>query len=189
MIKFRLFSLIMALFLLGCNKQSTKEINTSQNEDSQTYNFDESVEIFNKIPLKQFPIIDSTNFNNFDFEIKSEDNILLKKIANQLNVHFAENYKFSYRLLFSDEFYSVVINYEVGEHELFTALLNLNSSFEIIDRVDIAYDEIAESYFQTKSKIEKHKIEIEQTSWMDEEQIIEISNYAISPEGKFIKGE
>lgn len=186
MIKFRLFSFILALLLLGCSKQSTKKVNIIQNEDSQTYNFDESVEIFNKIPLKQFPIIDSTNFNNFDFEIKSEDNFLLDEIANQLNIHFAQNYRFRYRLLLSDKFYSAVITYEVGDHELFSTLLNLNKSFKIIDKVDIAYDEIAESYFKTMSKIKKDKIEVEQINRMDEKPVIEISSYTISSEGKFI---
>ena len=61
----------------------------------------------------------------------------------------------SYKLEFSDTFYTIIINVFKGEHELETILINYSLDEKMIDYKIIAYDEIAESQSRKFSKIDK----------------------------------
>ena len=70
---------------------------------------------------------------------------------------------------------------------MFTSIITVNNQNEIIDILEIAYDEIAESAFQKTSKIDKEKIIITEWNWMSGEPVTEIETYILQDSGKFKK--
>lgn len=172
----------------SCDNKMEKKSN--EKEDTITNNNKENpklkVNLFENIPTKNFPIIDSTNFDNFEsFGIPA--NGILKQIKLETNKENKKNYRINYKIPFSENFTSITFTYQSGDHELFTSIITVNKENKIIDMLEIAYDEIAESAFQKTSKIDKEKITITQWNWMSGEPVTEIETYILQSNGKFRK--
>lgn len=86
---------------------------------------------------------------------------------------------------FSENFSAIVITYRDGEHELFSTLVTLDKNGNIIDQLDIAYDEIAESAFSKIGTLEKDWISIQSWNYMNEVPTHEESIFTVSETGKF----
>lgn len=139
------------------------------------------------VPVRHFPIMDSTRFEDLE-KMSVGDNGFLKQIKFAPRRKDATNIKLRYIVPFSKNFTSVVVTYQGGEHELFTTLVTVNKENKIIDKLEIAYDEIAESAFGKTSKIEKDKIAVTSSDWiMSEEPVFETETYIVESNGKFKK--
>lgn len=183
--------LFITLILSNCTKTngvSTKD-NTPVLETSLTLNDklmeDENFQSFPQIPTQNLPFIDSTNFDNYQDEDGIKNDLFIQEIGFHKITPGAENIRLRYRLRFSDQFYSAVITYRRGEHELFTVLVNINENKKMIDHDEIAYDEIAESAFKKISTINRNKITVEDWNYMSEVPIKKTTFSQISKEGKF----
>lgn len=152
-------------------KKNEKEISASKN-------------LFENIPSKTFPIIDSTNFDNFK-KNRTPDDVILKQLKLKTKKEDLKNFRINYKIPFSENFTSITITYQSGDHELFTSLITVNNKSEIIDMLEIAYDEIAESAFQKTSQINKDKIIVTNWNWMSGEPITENDTYILQNNGKF----
>ena len=64
-----------------------------------------------------------------------------------------------------------------------STLINYSLNGELIDYKTISYDEIAEGWSRTESKIEKDKLTITDILWVDEKQE-EITYFKIASNGK-----
>lgn len=183
--------LLVVFIMVSCTKDNHtfKEDNKIVHETSLTLNEelieDESFQSFPKIPTKSFPIVDSTNFDNYKDQDGIKDDLFIQQIEFQKNNPDAENIRLRYRINSSDHYYSAVISYRKGEHELFTTLVNIKENKKIIDQLDIAYDEIAESAFRKTSSMNQNKITIEDWNYFSEEPIKEIANYLVKEDGTF----
>ena len=69
----------------------------------------------------------------------------------------------------SKKYKTVIVTKYLGDHEMFTYLINYNNKYEILGFTQIAYDEIAESWGRMTSKISQKYI------------IVTDLNYAIEP--------
>ncbi|MFU1859415.1 hypothetical protein ACK8HY_20620 [Sphingobacterium sp. NGMCC 1.201703] len=142
--------------------------------------------LLSKLPVRDFPIIDSTRFESFE-KYGIRDNDFLKRIKFDAGHANATNFRINYRVPFSENFGTVVISYQSGEHELFTTMITIDKHNKIIDKLDISYDEIAESAFSKTGKIEKHKITVISNNWMNEVPVFESETYILDNNGKFKK--
>ena len=140
---------------------------------------------FPDLPNKNLPLIDSTNFDNYNRNLGIKNDFFFKKIEFKRDHPEIEKSRLRYQVHFSEKFQSVVISYYQGEHELFTTLVNIDENDQIIDQLEIAYDEIAESAFRKTSSIDQNKIAVEDWNYMNAEPIKTITTYQISQEGKF----
>ena len=143
-------------------------------------------DILTSLPIRHFPIVDSTDFENFD-KSGIHDNGFLKKINFDPKRKDATNFRLNYKVPFSEKFASIVVTYQGGEHELFTTLITIDKDSKIIDKLEIAYDEIAESAFAKTSRIEKNKIVVTNSNWMSEDPIFETETFILENDGKFKK--
>ena len=179
------------LMIVSCKKdlQPSKEKTTSVQETSLTLTDQliqpEKFQSFPKIPTRSFPIVDSTNFDNYKDQDGIKDDLFIQEIEFKKNNPDAENIRLRYRLNYSDHYYSAVISYRSGEHELFTTLVNISETKKIIDQLVIAYDEIAESALRKISSIDQDKIVIEDWNYFNEDPNNKVTKYGISKEGKF----
>ena len=185
----KLIIILVSFFtFLSCDnkveKKSNEKLDTITNNEKENPKL--KVNLFENIPTKNFPIIDSTNFDNFE-SFGRPDNGILKKIKLETNKEDTKNYRINYIIPFSENFTSITVTYQSGDHEMFTSIITINSENEIIDMLEIAYDEIAESAFQKTSKIDKEKIIITEWNWMSEEPDTEIETYILLSNGKFKK--
>lgn len=139
---------------------------------------------FPDLPNKNLPLVDSTNFDNYNHNLEIKNDLFFKKIKFKKDQPEIENSRLRYQVHFSEKFQSVVISYYQGEHELFTTLVNIDENDQIIDQLEIAYDEIAESAFRKRSSITQNKIVVEDWNYMNE-PIKTITTYQISKAGKF----
>lgn len=158
--------------------KDTLAVNKAKNIDDPINNK------FPDLPNKSFPLIDSTNFDNYH-NLGIKNDLFFKKIQFKKDQPEIQNSRLRYQLHFSEKFQSVVISYYQGEHELFTTLVNISENDQIIDQLDIAYDEIAESAFRKTSSINQNKIVVEDWNYMNDEPIKTITTYQISQKGKF----
>ncbi|MFK8301185.1 hypothetical protein ACI762_10780 [Capnocytophaga canimorsus] len=131
-------------------------------------------------PTVSFPKKEQTNADNYD--------LLPALSANQARLLLsglfpdAENFKRVYSVPFSDDFTSVAVAFQQGEHEFSTILFNLDKNNQIIDYLLIAYDEIAESAVFTESVLNKDSIVVRKEFY---ENVITFT-YEISPKGEFV---
>lgn len=141
---------------------------------------------FALVPLQGFPIIDSTNFDNFEPMGKPKMNFLLKIKAFTKRDDISD-IALNYRIPPPGKFTSLVLTYKLGEHELVTSWLTLDERNTIIDKLDIAYDEIAESAFRTTSFIDQDSIWVSHWNYMGDVPLEEKEIYFLQSNGKFEK--
>lgn len=188
--------LILAVIFVatGCQEKSPK----NQSSSTETKTLKDTVTIikeknihntinnqFQDVPNKSLPLVDSTNFDNYNHQQGIKNDLFFKKIAFKKDQPEIENSRLRYQLDFSERFQSVVVSYYQGEHELFTTLINIGKNDQIIDQLDIAYDEIAESAFRKTSSIDQNKIVVEDWNYMTDKPTRTVTIYEISKEGKF----
>lgn len=136
------------------------------------------------VPFRKMPLTDSTNFDNFD-----EQDALSKELVTKLHVKDIEpdyeTFHSRYRLAFSDGIDAVAITMAT-EMEMKTYLITYHKEdYQVIDKVMISYDEIAESAFRSTGKISANEVVVTNSNYMGEEPVIEIKKYSIEKSGKF----
>ncbi|MGJ1283668.1 hypothetical protein ACR79P_06595 [Sphingobacterium spiritivorum] len=136
------------------------------------------------IPVKQLPVTDSTNFDNYKPATKQNPE-LIEKINLKKAIEDATDFNINYSIPFSEKFETVVVTYHKGEMELCTSMLTVDKNYKIIDILPVAYDEVAESAFRKISTIEKGKITVEDWNYMQEEPTKETHIYTLQENGKF----
>ena len=174
-----LTTMFFSSILISCgNSNPQKNSNTQDSIEKDEYSF------IKKIKIKELPIIDSTNFDNYEaksFLSKNEIEILkLSKIIPDNNVEIALNYQ----IKISENFKTLVFSFYPSENEITTILVNYDKDYKIIDSRIIAYDEIAESWLRTTSKIEKNNLKIIENNCSSGQDIETISNYVINETGE-----
>ncbi|MFA4870763.1 MAG: carboxypeptidase-like regulatory domain-containing protein [Pedobacter sp.] len=141
--------------------------------------------LFHSIESVGLPFKDSTNFDNFkeSRKLTNQEAGILK-----LNTLYSGVMGFysRYTVPFSTQFKSVVISYHPNEHELITTLINYDRDYHILGKVDIAYDEIAESQFRKESLLTIDKIIVDEISWMENRPVKKTKTYEVLPNGKII---
>lgn len=185
---FQLIFLLLFTFINSCNQKvefnKPTEIDTTvQSNDNKSFNG--SFISLKNIEIKKFPIYDSTNFDNFK-EIKKLNKEFIEKLALKKIEPNSEDFQINYQVKYSDSFKTLIITAQL-ENELRTFLINYDLQYKMIDNIEIAYDEIAESILSTKSVLTLNEIKIEEISEEDELSTTTISKYSLSKSGKIIK--
>lgn len=139
-----------------------------------------------KVPEVALPKIDSTNFDNFDKKefLTTKELSLLNFDKVILDTNSVENVAIHYKLKISDQFKTYVFVYNKGKMEQFSILVNYDNDFNFIDSAIIAYDEIAESFFRTTSKIMKDKIMTSEFDYTQEAETLKTTTFEILKNGK-----
>lgn len=186
-----LLTIVCLLLLVSC-KQQNEKTNTHKPEQEEVVaekqevvkNTKTTIPELEELSLKEFPFVDSTNFDNDDNKgLKDAD--LLKRINFDVEDVNLKQVRLRYKLNYSPNYYSVVLTYPLGEHELITTLFNINKRGKILDFLDIAYDEIAESAFRKESLLKKNEVILTDWNYMSEEPTKTVTRYSINEQGKF----
>lgn len=144
------------------------------------------VDLMAGVPFKKLPFTDSTSFDNFEGKTP-----LSKEIVSQLKLKSEDpehqNFYSRYRVALSDKIDAVVVTL-TGEFEMQTFLISYaKEDYKMIDKVVIAYDEIAESAFSSIGKVSRNEIAVTNYNYMADEPVIETQKYRIESSGKFMK--
>lgn len=189
----RLFFLVFAFaFFVACKKKSAS-INPVNVEKTlsevvtETENENPSFTKFlQKFQLKPVPAIDSTSFDNFEkLEKFTADD--LKELKPNKIFPDGSDFRINSKYELSPEFKTISITFNKGEMELSTELLNFNKKGELIDHVEISYDEIAESAFRKWSEISNNNMTITEENYLEEPAKIEKHQFRILSTGKIKK--
>ncbi|MFD1770438.1 hypothetical protein [Sphingobacterium suaedae] len=176
-------------------EQATVDTDTAKNTapekrqvhtETQVENTPSGADLLAILPIRHFPITDSTRFDNYE-KSGIPDHGLLKKINFDPRRKDATHFRLHYTVPFSKNFSAVAVSYRGGENELFTILITVNQEGRIIDKLEIAYDEVAESAFSKTSRIEKDAIWVTSANWMSEVPIFETQLYSVESDGTFQK--
>lgn len=184
-----LLTIACLLLLMSCNQQNEKTNKPEQEEvvaekQEEVKKTNTTIPELEELSLKEFPFVDSTNFENDDNRgIKDAD--LLRRIHFDVEDVNLKQVRLRYKLNYSPNYYSIVLTYPLGEHELITTLFNINKRGKILDFLDIAYDEIAESAFRKESLLKKNEVILTDWNYMSEEPTKTVTRYSINEQGKF----
>lgn len=180
--------LLSLLFLsISCKQKENNSIaekpeNNIEKKKSNQFSFLDEYK-FEKVTIK-----DSTNFDNYFPQKKlSKEQIKLlgiNKIVVSRKLEEINNVGIRYKLNLSDDFNSIVISFQSGEHELFTVLANYSPEYSLIDWEYISYDEIAEGLIRIESEISKNKIVVFKNNYYNEVSEVETTFYNILKNGK-----
>ena len=151
-------------------------------------NTDRFNQIISTINTKSIPLNDATNFDSFIDEDDYKDvDVKTLKLVNLYPNFYAEGYNYRaiswYKIEFSEDFYSVVVTIRKGDNEMESTLINYDLKGNIIDSLVIAYDEIAEGFMRTESKIEAHRLTVNNIQWIEEKKV-ETTVFKIEANGK-----
>lgn len=182
-------TVIFATFI-SCDKKEYKTANleveipktvTKDTLHTQETDFQKWAKHFSESPL---PYRDSTNFDNVekltDLSDKEISQLKLKELFPGIS-----SFKINHHFNFSENFESLSITYFKGEMELSTELINYNPTGEVIDHIEISYDEIAESAFRKESLIDKNGIIVYSINSFEEPVKTEKNEFFINPDGRF----
>ncbi len=180
---FILISLLVS-YSFGQEKQDEKQVEGAIEQVEKPIDFKD---VINALKERKLPVVDTTNFDDFidvaDF--KSIDSHALK-IETIYPDFYQEKSKYkavsSYKVTLSQNFYTVVVTYKLGEYEMESTLINYDLKGNVIDYQRIVYDEIAEGLTQIKSRISERAITSHHTSW-DLVKKIEVQEFVINFDG------
>lgn len=184
--------LILFIFFTSCSgrneeKIDKKDVNKSANNTTKVTQKKQKIitTIFDDVQTTSLPYVDSTNYDNYTVT-ETIDPKLVNLVKLSSNKTAINKVNIKYRLPISDKFDALVVSYFNGESELFTTLITIDHDNIIIDQVDIAYDEVAESAFRSWSIISKNNITKEDWKYMDgNNPIYETMTIQITDSGKF----
>jgi len=194
MVRTILFLAILAL-LLSCknnnkgSQDSTKTGKSVDEEISNTVDNPESDEysFLSEYPTKALPFVDSTNFNNITKSKQLTDQqkglLRLDKILGENYSDIVQSLQINYRVNLSDNFSTIIMSYELGEHELLSKVINYDAHFKPIAWETIAYDEIAEGLVRKQSKIYKDSIIVSRINYFDEVPDTTFTRFKIGKNG------
>ena len=148
-------------------------------------------EIIDRLAFKKLPVIDTTNFDNFN-----EEKFLNQEEAKALSLEeiypdfYKEGYNYratpSYKIDFSKDFHSIVIVVFKGDNEMESILINYTTTGSIINHKVVSYDEIAEGWSKIVSRIGDRIITTNHIFYGEEAQVNQIE-HIIYPDGKIVK--
>lgn len=138
------------------------------------------------VPFKKVPVVDSTNFDNFNGK-----DPLSKELVSQLHLKSLDpnvkHFYARYRISFTTAVDLMAVT-APAENEMKTFLVSYTKEdYKVIDKVVIAYDEIAESAFSSIGKVSKNEITVTNYNYMTDEPLIQTLKYRIEQSGKFSK--
>jgi hypothetical protein len=147
--------------------------------------------IFDSIPIKSLPYFDTIDdWNSKNYQSISNYNFTFLKLEKIAKIKQSgttyKNFKIVCRLDLSDNFFSIIINFQGWETEIFNYLINYSNDFKVIDCIETAYDEIAESSSGSVSTIDKKLINHKYWNYINN-KIITKTNIEITESGHFIE--
>ena len=200
------FSLVVLFLIASCNsnqkngsnRKSTKppiaQTMDSTNAQNKAIERDSlpaplpEPDFLKTLKVQHLPYRDSTNFDNHTDQPQMRDTEIEQlKLKSRIPDGF--NFKLNHKLAISQQFHAIVISYYVSDNELYTALITYNKDYNIIDLLDIAFDEVAESWFRIESTVHKDHIVLEHFDYTDNAPKVTITDYKIEPNGTFAKVE
>ena len=148
------------------------------------------LDFLKKLKVMSLPYRDSTNFDNhIDKPQMREAEIEQLKLKSIVPDGFG--FTLNHKLNISPQFHAVIISYQPDNEALCTALITYDKDYNIIDMLEIAFDEIAESIFRKESTVYTDHITVESISYiyfscMEEEwPMVEAIDYKIESDGTF----
>jgi len=143
------------------------------------------------VPFEKVPLQVSTSFDNYlpdQLITYSRFELLgLDKISEAEGFSDAKHVSVLSRLKLSDSFNTLIVAMQNGDQELFTYLINYKPDYSIIAWKRIAYDEIAESFSRTESKVFADHVEITSSTYADEVPDITGTRWEIKSDGTISK--
>jgi hypothetical protein len=143
--------------------------------------------------IRTLPTTDDRNFDSF---IEAEDyndvNIEVLNLNDIIYHNFNQDihkYKAlaSYRIEFSEDFYSIVVTIKKGETKMESILINYTLDGKFIDSILISHDEIDENPTRTTTKITQSTLTRSHIFQEGEEERTEESVYKIDVEGRIVE--
>lgn len=183
--KLLLFS-FLSILLFSCGGSSEPKNEDTSLKDLPIKEQLKKADLLAGVPFKKLPVTDSTSFDDFEGKTPLSQEIVSKlKLKSEDPEH--QNFYSRYRVALSDQIDAVVVTL-AGEFEMQTFLISYTKEdYKVIDKVVIAYDEIAESAFSSIGKVSKNEIAVTNYNYMTDEPVIETLKYRISSSGKFVK--
>jgi len=140
----------------------------------------------NKFPIKEIPVSDSTNLDNFEY--KDTLSNLQKRLLHIDKIIAPNGIDFitasvNYQLRLSDKFKTFIISYSPVEYILNTVLANYDSNYNLIDFELIALDENFDNWSRVYSDIKENTIYVTATGYSTGEAIINKRVYSIESNG------
>lgn len=183
---------IITILLTAIGNAQVQEVESAQEatgislSDKVSARFKQEVET---IRTRTLPLIDDRNFDSF---IEAEDyndvNIEVLNLDNILYHNFNKDiYKYkaiaSYKIKFTEDFYSIVVTIKKGDNKMESILINYTLDGKFIDSILIAHDEIDEYPTRTTTKITQSTLTRNHKFREDQEERIEESVYRIDVDG------
>ncbi len=155
---------------------------TAENQHILTSSYEFLKDITESVP----PILIDTSFDNFtDSDYLSSAQIELLNLR-VLDEGPGTRFSVGGKINLSDTFQTYIINFLPNEHELFTALVNYDPDFLMIDFQIVAYDDIAEGFSRVYSNINPSIIEVTEVSFVHEESETILREVTVNAVGRFI---
>lgn len=196
-----IFFLAVLAVLFSCKDSSKESQDSSKKDKSANKNVnsvtDDSVNdeysFLSEYPNKALPFVDSTNFNNINkakqLTEQQKDLLRLDKILGESYSDIVQSLQINYRVNLSDNFSTIIMSYELGEHELLSKIINYDVHFMPIAWQEIAYDEIAEGLVRKQSKIYKDSIIVSRINYFDEIPDTTFTKFKIEQNGSIVNYE
>lgn len=208
-VKKTLFAIIFGITIVSCNKKAPKKENSEKTEiavqkkEQPTKSTPEKVKKlssewdFMNVDVENFPVAEETSFDTYDESYRENhpdgkvytklSKEQVRKLGLEKWLQNASDVSVNYELPYSTDFKTFVFTYQEGEMELRTKMVTFDKNFKKIDELEIAYDEIAESWMWTKSEIDKNQITVTEYNESSGETETTKTIYQINKQGKFVK--
>jgi hypothetical protein len=177
---------ILSSIFLSCGSESSDSVRRAELLKDPEGTQPAKPDLLATVPFKKVPVVDSTNFDNFNGKDPLSEKLVSQLQLKSLDPNIKHFYA-RYRIAFTTAVDLMAVT-APAENEMKTFLVSYaKEDYKVIDKVVIAYDEIAESAFSSIGKVSKNEITVTNYNYMTEEPVIETLKYHIEKSGKFSK--
>ena len=171
-------TILMTMFFLVSFNHKTE--NTGENPSAPLPELD----FLKKLKIMPLPYRDSTNFDNhIDKPQMRQTEIEQLKLKSKIPDGFG--FTLNHKLNISPQFHAVAVSYQLSDETLYTALITYDKNYNIIDMLEIAFDETAESWSRIESTVYTDHITVDDIHYGFTCVEIETTDYKIESDGTF----
>ncbi|WP_291871553.1 hypothetical protein, partial [Maribacter sp.] len=183
---------IITILLTAIGNAQVRGVESAQEATDISLGDKESVRFKQEIETtrtRTLPLIDNRNFDSFieaedyndvNIEVLNLDNILYHNFNKDIHKYKAIA---SYKIKFTEDFYSIVVTIKKGDNKMESILINYTLDGKFLDSILIAHDEIDEYPTRTTTKITQSTLTRSHIFLEAQEERIEESVYRIDVDG------
>lgn len=137
------------------------------------------------VQYREYPFRDSTNFDNYPKTCVELSPAEIEEMSLEELIPEGTGFMRNYAIELPGGYKGIAISYHLSDMELYTTLFSCKDG-KFIDKLNVAFDEVAESWFRKESNIYEDHIVVYDYNYIEEPAEVTETEYHVNSDGTFV---